>query len=143
MKVIDKIIVSSTAPKDKNVLWINEHGINFPSNGKWKRSNEVLYEQLVDTNSIASNRYYTYTHNSTDPIVFRLEAIQNPTAYNEYIIELKCMTTPSSVAFIYSDSENTVPISWANDAAPSFSEGYTYLISISNGLGVFSTFPNL
>lgn len=36
MKTIDKIIVSSTPPKDKNVAWFNGKSIKMPSQGKWK-----------------------------------------------------------------------------------------------------------
>ena len=38
MKIIDKIIVSSTAPKEKNVLWVDDDSINIPSKGKWKKA---------------------------------------------------------------------------------------------------------
>jgi hypothetical protein len=36
MKTIDKIIVSSTPPKDKNVSWFDGKGIKIHNQGKWK-----------------------------------------------------------------------------------------------------------
>jgi hypothetical protein len=36
MKTIDKIIVSSTPPKSKNVAWFDGKSIKMHSQGKWK-----------------------------------------------------------------------------------------------------------
>lgn len=87
------------------------------------------------------NVYATYTINSTGRETIRLADIVDPSIYNEYIIEIKCTSTPSSVVF--KDSNNTeVAIKWANSTAPVFGAGTTYLISIANGFGVYSMFPN-
>ena len=106
------------------------------------KTDKIQIEQRNNTNNLVPNRYYTYTITSTSQITLRLGTIEDSTVYNEYIIELKCIATPTSVSFTYYYSGNIVPITWANGAAPVFSEGFTYLISISNGLGVFSMFPN-
>lgn len=38
MKTIDKIIVSSTPPRDKNVAWFDGKSIKMPNQGKWKNT---------------------------------------------------------------------------------------------------------
>lgn len=87
------------------------------------------------------NVYTTYTINSIGSVDFRLADIADSSTYNEYIIEIKCTSTPSSVVF--KDSNNTeVVITWANGIPPTFDSGTTYLISIVNGFGVYSVFPN-
>lgn len=58
MKVIDKIIVSPTAPKNKNAAWFDGKSIKMPSQGEWKSAGgsgespaslmiNVTYEELV------------------------------------------------------------------------------------------------
>lgn len=87
------------------------------------------------------NVYNTYSINYTGSFTLKLAAIADTTIYNEYILELKCTSTPSSVVF--KDSNNAeVAIKWPNDIAPIFEAGNTYILSIVNGFGVYSTFPN-
>lgn len=87
------------------------------------------------------NVYTTYSISSTGSETIKLAAITDTTVYNEYILELKCTKTPSSVAFNNADG-TAATIVWANGIAPTFEVGMTYLISIANGFGVYSMFPN-
>lgn len=87
------------------------------------------------------NVYTTYSISSTGSVTINLAAITDTTVYNEYILELKCTSTPSSVVFNNADG-TLATIVWANGVAPTFEAGMTYLISIANGFGVYSMFPN-
>lgn len=87
------------------------------------------------------NVYTTYSISSTGSVTINLAAIADTTIYNEYILELKCTSTPSSVAFNNADG-TAATIVWANGIAPTFEAGMTYLISIANGFGVYTMFPN-
>lgn len=87
------------------------------------------------------NVYTTYTISYMGSFTIKLAAIADTTIYNEYILELKCTSTPSSVAFNNADG-TAATIVWANGIEPTFEAGMTYLISIVNGFGVYSTFPN-
>lgn len=87
------------------------------------------------------NVYTTYSISSTGSFTIKLAAIADTTIYNEYILELKCTSTPSSVVFNNANGP-AATIVWANGIAPTFEAGMTYLISIVNGFGVYSTFPN-
>lgn len=87
------------------------------------------------------NVYATYTINSTGRETIILADIVDPSTYNEYIIEIKCTSTPSSVVF--KDSNNTeIGIKWANNTLPTFEAGNTYLVSIVNGYGLYTQFFN-
>lgn len=87
------------------------------------------------------NIYTTYTIGTTRSVTIRLADITDSSTYNEYIIEIKCTSTPSSVTF--NNADNTVAtIVWAGGMAPTFEVGTTYLISIANSFGVYSMFPN-
>lgn len=92
-------------------------------------------------NGIKPNVYVTYTLKSTGHCRIALADIADSYTYNEYIMEIKCTSTPASVGFI--DSNNTeIAINWANGNSPSFEAGYTYIISIVNNFGVFAQFTN-
>ena len=87
------------------------------------------------------NVYTTYPIGHTGSVTINLAAIADTTIYNEYILELECTSTPSSVTFNNADG-TAANIVWANGIAPTFEAGMTYLISIANGFGVYSVFPN-
>ena len=87
------------------------------------------------------NVYTTYTISSTGTVTIKLAAISDTTIYNEYILELKCTNTPSSVAFNNADGTAAI-IKWVNDTPPAFEAGFTYLISIANNFGVFAQYVN-
>ena len=87
------------------------------------------------------NVYTTYSIRSTGSITIYLAAIADTTIYNEYILELKCTSTPSSVAFNNEDG-TVATIKWVNDMPPTFEAGFTYLISIANNFGVFAQYVN-
>lgn len=87
------------------------------------------------------NVYTTYSISSTGSATIKLAAISDTTVYNEYILELKCASTPSSVVFNNADG-TAASIVWANNVAPTFVGGFTYIISIVNNFGVFSQFTN-
>lgn len=87
------------------------------------------------------NVYTTRSISSTGSITIKLAAIADTTIYNEYILELKCTSTPSSVAFNNADG-TAATIKWVNDTPPTFEAGFTYLISIANNLAVFAQYTN-
>lgn len=87
------------------------------------------------------NVYTTYSISSTGSVTIYLAAIADTTIYNEYILELMCTSTPLSVDFYNADG-TAATIVWANGIAPTFEAGMRYLISIVNGFGVYSMFPN-
>ena len=87
------------------------------------------------------NVYTTYTIGANAHVTVKIADIIASSTYDEYIIEIKCTGTPSSVVFKdYNSTE--IPIKWANGIPPTFEGGMTYLISIANGFGVYSMFPN-
>lgn len=90
---------------------------------------------------IHPNVYTTHSISSTGSITIYLAAITDTTVYNEYILELKFTSTPSSVAFKNADG-TAATIVWANGIAPTFEAGFTYLISIANNFGVFAKYIN-
>lgn len=73
----------------------------------------------------------------------KLAPIKDTTTCNEYVLELKCTGTPKEGVVFHNEDGTVVNIVWANGVAPSFEEGNSYLISIINGFGVYSIFPNL
>lgn len=93
------------------------------------------------SSEVKPNVYTTYTINSSGSKTITLADIADPSTYNEYIIEIKCIDAPSSIAFNNADG-TAATIVWANGVAPTFEVGWTYLMSIANGFGVYSIFPN-
>ena len=105
------------------------------------KSDKITIATYSSWKGLQPNVYTTYSISSTDPVTIYLAAITDTTIYNEYILELKCTKTPSSIAFNNADG-TAATIVWANGIAPTFEGGMTYLISIVNGFGVYSMFPN-
>lgn len=92
-----------------------------------------------DSYFIKPNVYTTRNISYVHSFKFNLADIIDPSTYNEYIIEIKCTATPSSVVFV--DSNYTeIDIKWANGIPPTFEAGNTYLISIVNGYGLYTKF---
>lgn len=105
------------------------------------KADKMPIESYDSRYGLKPNVYTTYTISYSGSFTIKLADIVDSSTYNEYIIEIKCTSTPSSVVF--KDSNNTeVAIKWANSTAPVFGAGTTYLISIANGFGVYSMFPN-
>lgn len=103
------------------------------------KANKLPIESYSSYRGLKPNVYTTYTISSTGSTTINLADIEDSSTYNEYIIEIKCTSTPSSVVF--SDSNNTeVVIKWANSLPPTFEAGYTCLVSIVNGFGLFTKF---
>ena len=105
------------------------------------KADKMPIESYTYYREVKPNVYTTHTISSNAQAYMKLVDITDPSTYNEYIIEIKCTATPSSIVF--QDSNNAaVAIKWANDIAPTFESGMTYIISIANGFGVFSQFVN-
>lgn len=105
------------------------------------KADKIPIESYSSWKGLKPNVYTTHTINSTGSWTIKLADIADSSTYNEYIIEIKCTSTPSSVVF--KDSNNTeVVIKWADDNTPVFEAGYTYIISIVNNFGVFAQFTN-
>lgn len=107
----------------------------------FSKANNITFNNYSSYNKVLPNVYTRHTISSTDSVNIALGRIENNNIYNEYILELKCTSTPSSVRFKYPDN-TAVTIVWASGIAPTFEAGMTYLISIAEGLGVYSMFPN-
>jgi hypothetical protein len=105
------------------------------------KADKMPIESYASWLGLQPNVYTTYTISSTGNDFIKLAEITDRYTYNEYIIEIKCTSTPSSVSFKSSNNAEVV-INWANDNIPIFEEGYTYIISIVNNFGVFAQFPN-
>lgn len=105
------------------------------------KADKIAIATYSSWSGLQPNVYTTYSISSTSSVTINLAAISDTTIYNEYILELKCTSTPSSVVFNNVDG-TTATIVWANGIAPTFEGGMTYLISIANGFGVYSMFPN-
>ena len=90
---------------------------------------------------VQPNVYTTHSISSSGVITIKLAEIEDVTIYNEYILELKCTSTPTKVIFNNVDGKEAT-IVWANGVAPAFEAGMTYLISIANGFGVYTKFLN-
>ena len=103
------------------------------------KSDKITIATYSSWKGLQPNVYTTYSISSTGSVTVNLAAIADTTIYNEYILELKCTNTPSSVAFNNADG-TAATIVWANGIAPAFQAGKTYLISIANGFGVYSIF---
>lgn len=94
---------------------------------------------VVEPNTYTSyeitGSYLSYT--------IKLAPIKDTTICNEYVLEVKCTGTPKEGVAFHNEDGTVANIVWANGVAPSFEEGNTYIISIANGFGVYSIFPNL
>lgn len=112
--------------------------VNFLTANK---ANNITMDTYPVYLGASPNVYTTYSISSTGSVSIKLAAIQDSSVYNEYILELKCTSTPSSVSFT-NTSGTTLKIKWANDTPPTFEAGYTYLISIANNFGVFAQYIN-
>lgn len=106
-----------------------------------KKANNITFANYNSYGKVLPNVYTRHTISSTNSVNIALGLVENNNIYNEYILELKCTSTPSSVGFKYPDN-TAVTIVWASGIAPTFEAGMTYLISIAEGLGVYSMFPN-
>lgn len=103
------------------------------------KADKMPIESYSSYKGLKPNVYTTYTISYTGSETINLADIADTSTYNEYIIEIECTKTPSSVVF--KDSNNTeVVIKWANDMNPVFEAGFTYVISIVNNFGVFAQF---
>ena len=93
------------------------------------------------TEKIKPNTYYKAEIGNTLSFTYKLITPTGDLKYAEYILELNCKSTPSSVTFQNDNSEN-LNIKWSNGVEPVFENGKTYLISIVDNLGVFTFFIN-
>ena len=103
------------------------------------KADKMPIESYSSYKGLKPNVYTTYTISYTGSTTIKLADIVDSSTYNEYIIEIKCTGTPSSVVFKdYNSTE--IPIKWANGIPPTFEAGNTYLISIVNGYGLYTEF---
>ena len=103
------------------------------------KADKMSIKSYSSYDGLKPNVYTTYTISSTRNETIKLADIADTSTYNEYIIEIKCTSTPLSVVF--KDSNNTeVAIKWANGIPPTFEAGNTYLVSIVNGYGLYTKF---
>lgn len=159
--LIDKV-VGKDGPLRVPAYWMNKlfkeigNSINNveKSLGRLKTRLEAYVDEKVDAKAdkipiesyaswlgLQPNVYTRHSTNSTGNETIKLANIANNSIYNEYIIEIKCTSTPSSIEF--SDMYGTkLDINWANDNLPIFEAGYTYIISIVDNFGVFAQFSN-
>ena len=105
------------------------------------KADKIAIATYGEGKGVLPNVYTKYYFGTTSYRIIKLSAITDTTIYNEYIIEVECVQTPSSVVFQNNDGTEAT-IVWANGVAPNFKAGATYLISIANGFGVYSIFPN-
>ena len=105
------------------------------------KADKITLSTYSSWKGLQPNVYTTYSIRSTGSITINLAAIADTTIYNEYILELKCTSTPSSVVFNNADG-TAATIKWVNDMPPTFEAGFTYLISIANNFGVFAQYVN-
>lgn len=109
--------------------------------GSINNKSDVIFIRSFYDEPLKPGVYYTKTNYNSGDITFTLVSPDDSSKYNEYNIELKCSSTPNSVSF--TDGAGLVlNIKWANDKQPAFESGYTYIISIANGFGVFAEFIN-
>jgi hypothetical protein len=126
--------------KDFEKLASNIDKVEASVNAKADKMPIESYSSYGGVN-VKPNVYTTYTLNSGGSMTIKLADIADSSTYNEYIIEIRCTYTPASVVF--KDSNNTeVVIKWANGLPPTFEAGCTYLVSIVNGLGLYTQFLN-
>lgn len=105
------------------------------------KADKIPFTTYNSWSGLQPNVYTTYSVSTTDSVSIKLADIEDTTVYSEYILELKCTSTPSSVSF--TDKNRTaLDIKWSAGIAPTFEAGFTYMISIVKGFGVYSTFMN-
>lgn len=115
-----------------------EESVNVLDNAK---ADKMPVKSYSSYNGLKPNVYTTYTISSTGSTTINFADIADSSTYNEYIIEIKCTSTPSNVVFKdFNDTE--VVIKWSDDNEPIFEAGYTYTISIVKNFGVFAKFAN-
>lgn len=96
--------------------------------------------------TLEPNTYYTCTisngyQDSTPEFLLLFQ--EDTTKYVEHIIQINFKRQQDTIIkFLDYNTKQELPIVWANGIAPTFENGMTYLISISNGFGVYSMFPN-
>lgn len=100
----------------------------------------VISKNII-SGTIEPNTYYRITCSAYSYLEYRLKKSIDASVYSEYIIELNCQGTPSSVKFQDSDG-NDLSIKWPNGIEPIFVEGCTYIISIVDNFGVFTQYIN-
>jgi hypothetical protein len=105
------------------------------------KADKIPIKSYVSYEGLKPNVYTTYNISSTGSTTIELADITENPIYNEYIIQIRCASTPSSVVFTGLNNTEIV-IKWANGPPPTFEAGNIYLISIVNGFGVYSMFPN-
>jgi hypothetical protein len=105
------------------------------------KSDKILINSYEQSYMVNPNVYTTHTITSTANSSIILGSVSDPSIYNEYIMEINCTVTPSVIEFTDSNN-NTINIKWANENAPIFAAGCTYIISIVNNFGVFAQFTN-
>lgn len=115
-----------------------EESVNVLGNAK---ADKMPMESYSSWYGVKPNVYTAYNISHSGSLTIKLADITDASTYNEYLMEITCTYTPSSVVF--KDINDTeVAIKWANGIPPTFDSGITHLISIVNGLGVYSTFLN-
>ena len=115
--------------------------IDIVSKSVEAKPDATMVQSLPYNKRLTPNTYYTATNSSTGALTFVLIAPTDTTKYSEYILELRCISTPSSVSFT-SESGTVLTIKWVNDTPPTFEAGFTYLISIANNFAVFAQYIN-
>lgn len=105
------------------------------------KADPTMVQSVPYNNRLTPNTYYTATNSSTGALTYVLITPTDTTKYSEYILELKCTSTPSSVSFT-NESGTELTIKWVNDTPPTFEAGFTYLISIANNFAVFAQYVN-
>lgn len=111
------------------------------SNDTNKKADIISIRDIPYSNILNPNTYYKDTVNKYSNVLYKLTTPSDENKYSEYVIEVKCDSTPPSVVFT-DENDQPIIIKWANNVAPTFEGGFTYIISIVNYLGVFSQFVN-
>lgn len=91
---------------------------------------------------INANVYNKIICGNNGSFIFYLNTPKDNSVYNEYIIEIVCDAYAFSEVLFKDSDYNEIPIKWANDIPPTLASRMTYMISISNGYGVYSMFSN-
>lgn len=125
----------------KNDLAKLATSIDIVSKSVDAKADSTMVQSLPYSKKLTPNTYYTATNSSTGAVTYILIASTDTTKYSEYILELKCTSTPSSVSFT-NESGTALTIKWVNNTPPTFEAGFTYLISIANNFGVFAQYVN-
>lgn len=105
------------------------------------KADPMMVESIPYNKQLSPNTYYNAVNFSTGALTYILIKPTDTTIYSEYILQLTCTSTPSSVSFT-NESGTALPIQWVNDTPPTFEAGFTYLISIANNFAVFAQYVN-